>query len=113
MCRNAVRLVAIVFAVAALVAIAQPAEACTYQCQFVAPFCKQCVNVGYLTDALCEQVGPCGCRYRPVYCGAEASTEPELPEWLEAEPVFTPAQPALEGERPLTTLDLDAVLAAD
>ena len=113
MCRNALRLIAIAFAFFALVALAQPAEACTLQCEIVAPFCKQCVDTGSYTGAVCQQVGSCGCRYVQVQCLAAASEAPELPEFLEAEPALTPAQPALEGEQPLTALDLEAAVAAD
>jgi hypothetical protein len=113
MCRNTLRLLAIAFALVALVAIAQPAEACTLQCQIVAPFCKACVDTGSYTGAVCQQVGSCGCRYVQVVCLASASEAAELPGFLEAEPVLTPAQPVLAGEQPLTPFDPETAVAAD
>lgn len=67
-----------------VLALPQPAAACTGVCKNVAPpgeFCRRCVDAGVWTGHACQDLGSCGCQY--LECAAAApslSTDEEAGE---------------------------------
>jgi hypothetical protein len=54
----------LVLGVAGLIAFANTAAACTYECVVVAPNCRRCVDLQVFTNKTCRNTsGPCGCFY--------------------------------------------------
>jgi len=111
-----IRVFALTLFAVALLALAQPAVACTFQCQKVGPFCRACVDTGTFTDAACQQVGPCGCQYVQVVCfhsasdqGAAAKAEPAFlaPEAALQTPADGAAVPAVEEPREVFAVTAD------
>lgn len=66
-----------------LLALPNPASACTMKCQRLEGgplFCRECVDTGSFTGAACDSNGPCSCFYVQVLCdGPMAAAETSLP----------------------------------
>ena len=62
-----------VLGVAGILAFANTAAACTFECQMVSPNCRRCINTGGYTGQTCRNSGGCNCIYTNYCVGLTAA----------------------------------------